>query len=700
MRSSRRRRGGLRVVEIAVAAAVVAGSTAASGALAAATGSLVIGALAGAAVSVAGGFAQQALAGGRTRERAAAITGSAPVAEAAGSRWRILGRRKVAGALIAPRATGVDGTRWQLLTVASHRIEGVHEHRLDGEPVSIDGDGWVVSPAKWAGLVRILVRDGTQTEAIPELVEAWDHWTEAHVGHGLALVAVQQKQVHARFMAETYPRGDLVWTGLVDGDPTVLDPRDGGRRWSRNAALGVLHHLITPAHLGGFGLPEARVDMQSFAAGAVRSDALDAAGRPMYRADAVLPWVVEGDPAVDPRLEDLLAACGGRLHLTADGLVALRLSPLDEVVTLESAEVEVLRLSPGVAAFERRDSITARFPSESHDGEMITAPAVRLAEAAAEDRPDTIDLPAVGHHRQARRLAASILSRRSAEWTATATCRLAARRALRGGAVRLDLPQAPEGVVHWAVRSGELDPETGTVSLQLDALRPDFGAEPADVEPPPLPLVAPGGGVVGAPVVVGVSTVERRLPGGGTALALRVHFTPPAEDVYDVELQLAEAGADPPDWQDAGSGPAASGRITSGLLNVADLYDGQVRFVGPGGGATLWTPFSAADVALSGDVPEAPTAFSATAIEEGVTLQATAPAAGPVARLRFLVGVSDDVAAAKPRRTRAASNGQTVTADLTGLSPIQHWAWVSARSDEDVDGPATGPQTFTPVITP
>lgn len=689
-------------------AVVIAGSIAATAAAGATTGvlatavigSITVGTLVGAAIAVGTPLLAQALAGTPSAAELPGSPGLDPAAvttqvASAARRWRLIGETKTAGAFLAYDASD-ENELWQLIAVSCSRIDSIVEHRLDGRVVTLDADGWVTSPARWAGRVQIKVKLGGHTTTFPQLVEALPYWTDAHVGRGIAQVLIRQLPVEPGRVQKVYPRRRLQWTGVVRGDPDIWDPRDDSVGWSENAALHLLRYLMLSPLDGGCGVPVDRINLASFRRAATLSDQVvelkGGGSQPRWRVGGVIEHAQDRREA----LGEFLKALDGDLRFDRQGRWALRLSPGEHTVRLGEDDVLALEIGPGTPAYERVTRVAPVIRSAQHGYREITVPPRTRPGLAGETvRQVALPLKLVQWHAQAQRIAKRRVQREWPDYAATATITLsAARRVQALGSVLLDLSAAPP-VGRWLVQRVRKDLAAQTATLELVSLPGGYELWDAEDEAPPdfatvgdgdADLVAAPGGVTVVATVVNLD--------GSQGNGLRVAWAPVADVSLAAEVQVAEAGTD--EWSSAGLAPARVGRLSTGVLYRGRDYDVRVRFVGgPDGAATDWTLVEATEVAAVGTQPDAPTGLSATVDGAAVTLSATAPASGPVERIQFRWAPVDDFAQSTFFGVSAADNGDAVQATRASVAPGTYYGWARARSAADVDGSPTASVSFT-----
>ncbi len=133
---------------------------------------------AGAGILTAGlQFAAQSLLGqDQPRQSLSRTVGQVPQL---GTRFRVLGETRVGGHIVHLDVDGTStaGNLYQVIVLNYGVSDSFIAHYLGDEEVTLDGSGWVQTPAKWQNLVRIETFDGTQTSAPTTLTGAFSYWT-------------------------------------------------------------------------------------------------------------------------------------------------------------------------------------------------------------------------------------------------------------------------------------------------------------------------------------------------------------------------------------------------------------------------------------------------------------------------------------------------------------------------------------------
>lgn len=183
------------------------------------------------------------------------------VRQPAAFRRTIYGEVEVGSVLAFLGSTDANRNLHLATMYASHEVAGFGDLFINDElvtPDQIGGDG-VVSSGIFANVARFKSLSGTDGQAAdPDFVAEVPEWTGSHRLQGIAYD-------YARLTDDrnAFPTGRPNISRVIRGKK-LYDPRDGGTRWSSNAAL-VIRDYLTDAKLGA-GYKASAIDEDSFAA--------------------------------------------------------------------------------------------------------------------------------------------------------------------------------------------------------------------------------------------------------------------------------------------------------------------------------------------------------------------------------------------------------------------------------------------------
>jgi len=151
----------------------------------------------------------------------------------------IYGRTRVGGVIVYKEATDNNKYLHVVVALAGHECEEIETVYLNDEELTLDGDGEVTAPDKYAGYVRINKHLGSATQvADDDLINESDgKWTADHRLQGICYVYARLE-----FNADAFPNGEPNITAIVKGKK-VYNPNTGTTAWSDNAALCVRDYL-------------------------------------------------------------------------------------------------------------------------------------------------------------------------------------------------------------------------------------------------------------------------------------------------------------------------------------------------------------------------------------------------------------------------------------------------------------------------
>lgn len=192
------------------------------------------------ALNAALGFALMALTP-KPNVKGAGSSYSGESVDSAAPHQLIYGRTKVGGVRIYSEETNSNKYLHKIIAYAGHEITSYDEIYLNDELVTVNGSGFVTSPAHYSGKVRLKTYLGDPNQAAdPDLVaESAGLWTSSHRLRGIAYIYARFE-----FNADAFPNGEPVITVVVKGKK-VYDPRTGTTGWSSNSALCLRDYLTS-----------------------------------------------------------------------------------------------------------------------------------------------------------------------------------------------------------------------------------------------------------------------------------------------------------------------------------------------------------------------------------------------------------------------------------------------------------------------
>jgi hypothetical protein len=372
----------------------------------------------------------------------------------------IYGRVKVGGVRIYDCTTG-DTNRYlhRILAFAGHEIESYDEIYVDDELVTLDVDGEVVTPNKWAGFVTIKRYYGTDTQNAPNglvnstsaLTPATGQWTTAHTLSGIAYLYIKLK-----FDADKFPNGVPIINAVVKGRK-VYDPRTTLTAWSANSALCLRDYTTAP-----FGLdqPSTRIDDTLVITAANKCDEI-AQSENRYTCSGA--FVTSTAPS--QIISDMITSMGG-LFWYSSGLWKMKAAAY--VAPTLSFDESDLRSGLSVSTrHSRRDnfnSVKGTFIGEESDWQPTDYPEVTSSAFLTADNnlKNVADytLPFTKTSKTAQRVARIFLNRNREQITVSATFGLRALQCDVGDNIRLSNSRfgwtnKVFEVTYWSLSLGE-----------------------------------------------------------------------------------------------------------------------------------------------------------------------------------------------------------------------------------------------------
>ena len=160
----------------------------------------------------------------------------------------IYGETRVGGAVFYLSTSNNETILHRMIAVAGHEVEAFTQFYVNDELLTIESDGSVSAPERFAGKIYIETRLGTDTQTAIDLhgfgaavvmPPDSDEWTDSHQAKGIAYFYSALK-----FDATAFPNGVPKITAVVKGKK-VFDPRDSTTAWSENTALCLRDYLTS-----------------------------------------------------------------------------------------------------------------------------------------------------------------------------------------------------------------------------------------------------------------------------------------------------------------------------------------------------------------------------------------------------------------------------------------------------------------------
>ena len=344
----------------------------------------------------------------------------------------IYGKVRVGGARIYDEATGQNNKYLhRVVAVAGHEIQSFDEIYINDEVVALDGSGNVTSPSKYNGKVRIKLHLGSPNQTADTfLVNESAHWTTEHRLRGIAYMYIR-----LAFDADVFPNGIPEITATISGKK-VYDPHTSTTAWSDNPALCLRDYLTS-----SYGIAEetANIDDTLVTAAANVCDQTNTiAGTTRYTCNGA--FTTASTPY--DMINGILTSMDGSLWY-AQG--KWRMKPAYWTAPVLDLNEDDLRSSMSVSTrHSRRDNfntVKGTFRGEESNWQTTDYPQVTNAAFVAADGGQEsvadVDLPFTDNSIEARRIARISLERNRQQLTVSASFGLKTLQVQVGDNIRL-----------------------------------------------------------------------------------------------------------------------------------------------------------------------------------------------------------------------------------------------------------------------
>lgn len=346
----------------------------------------------------------------------------------------IYGRMRTGGVIVYDRTTGASNRYLhRVIAFAGHEVQSFDEIYIDDEVLTLDANGEVTAPSRYAGAIRIREHLGTVDQAADALLVSGDpSWTNEHRLRGIAYLYVR-----LQFDQNAFPNGVPDITATIKGKK-VYDPRTDTTVWSDNPALCLRDYLSEDY---GLGEADVNIDDTLVSTAADVCDETDTvSGEKRYTCNGA--FVTQVTPF--DILNDLLTSMGGLLWY-AQG--EWRMKPAYYVMPTISLNEDDLRSSIEVKTrHSRRDNfntVKGTFRGEESNWQVTDYPEVSNAAFLSADNGQEsvldLELPFTDNADEARRIARIVLERNRQQLTVSASFGLRAFQIQTGDIIHLSI---------------------------------------------------------------------------------------------------------------------------------------------------------------------------------------------------------------------------------------------------------------------
>lgn len=610
-----------------------------------------------------------------------------------------------------------NGTLYAVVTTGHGELDSVVQHRLNNNPVNVDGSG-LVTDSKYRNAIRIYTRYGADDQtAISQLTSVFPEWTSNHRQRGCSLVAIFYGEVDEKYFSEVYEGNQVPAYSQVDKGAMVYDPRldstqvigydgagdpiygsgthrlndTGTWEWSDNWALTTADYL---GHVDGYG---AGYDVINWVNIAEQADICDETVTTVDL-QTIKRWRAWGSYklADDKRqtvLQEFMKAGDGFIWQDAEGLINIRCGYWEApTVHLTDDHIINVTASLGGDPQERTNEVRVIYTDSRFDySETESAPQIDLVEQTRIGRPETqrYDIYYCPHHNQASRLGKRLLTKLSNRWNMTIVCNLYALNLIGERFARITITELDIIGLYFEITSFKLDPKTNLIELgvaQIESSDFDFDAATEEGDPPAEPGdTSPGTITIEAPAnlvlveTVGIMIYATWDPTTRTSLSFIAEYEDSSGNIFPMSVNQDERTA------------------LSGIVTDGETYTVRVKSVTIAGRESAWTED---DITVDGSAvetaPSTPTQFAATGGSgEAVIDWRNSPEVNFDYAEVFRHTADDFGAASQVGGDQYGSPSQVMQYTDTGLSAGTYYYWVRASSASGLKSSPTASATAT-----
>jgi hypothetical protein len=571
-------------------------------------------------------------------------------------------------------------TRYNVILLAAHSVEGLVEWYLDERPTEVNAVGEIAT-APMAGYGALRFKNGAWGQpADSVLVASFPEITGAYDFAGLAYALVEARRAEGEVFTDVYPQG-IEWNvaPVIDGDNQVYDPRDNTRKYSNNAALIIAREA---EHWGR------AVDWAEVAVEANVCDELVTNGDGGTQRRWTINTVVSDASSWEEVRDALGAACDAWFYQRPDGAMGFKVGRwIAPTVTLTDRDLLDLAAADSDWGPDVPGEFVVNYVEPSRLWREAPSGAIVVE---ANDRRHQEEIYTIDSHNQACRIAKVLSRRLRPGFTLRGTVKLVGYDLIGQRFVRIT--SAAHGRT-FDIEITRLERGPDGISFSFEgrtAGASDYTFDAA-TEEPERPIndavasddaVVPLAGLAGA-VVTGT---------GGVA-QIEWTWTAPADGSLRQELQIRETAPGSTDWVSIAIGAGASSYVATGLIDGA-TYAGRIRNRTASGRVSDWTAEVSVVAVANSTPPAALTAFSATAGAAQADLTFTAPNDPVYYATRIFRGPTTDFADASAVHTEFGAAGLADAWSDGPLTAGTYSYWAEAINASGIAGPRSGPQTI------
>jgi len=417
----------------------------------------------------------------------------------------VYGKTRVSGVLVHAESTDDDKKLHLVIAVATHQINSFETIYLNDRALTLNSNGVVTSPNRYANKVRIKTKLGSASQtAQSDLVSESSKWTSDHKLSGIAYIYARLD-----FDIDAFPNGIPNISALVEGKK-VFDPRTSTTAFSANPALCIRDYLTETTY--GVGASASEINDTAFiaAANACDEDVTLAAGGTEKRYEFHGTMQTSNSPK--KILEEMVTSCGGFISYV-NGKFSVKVAEYDApTITLtEDNIIDQIGMQTRRSKRDNFNAVKGVFAPTSTNYIAADYPAITSSTFETEDGGErrflNYNLPYTTSSKMAQRLAKIALFRNRQQVTLQLVCDMTAFDLSVGDNVnvtiaRFGFNQKVFQVVEWnlTIKSDENGAPIQAVHLFLrennstvydwDAEEADFLQDNTDL-PDPFDITAP-----------------------------------------------------------------------------------------------------------------------------------------------------------------------------------------------------------------
>ncbi|SDN84546.1 hypothetical protein [Ensifer sp. YR511] len=622
----------------------------------------------------------------------------------------VLGSAKKGGDYVFLEETG--GKAYHIIVWAGHRIQGLTQHYLHDEKVTINGSGTVTSPAHFGTAVKILAHNGANAEtAYSDVVTAFPTiWDNNCRGDGLASVYMRVSTVDQKKHLDVFPNQMPEHSAVGDG-ALLYDPRkdstqggSGSHRWydqntwefSRNLALMRLWHLCHPVG-GKMAYSAMYLPDWINAANVCDQNVTNRTGGTEKRYHGGFWFRASNDPIEVGRIMDEAAEMV--VYERADGTIGVHAGEyVAPDVRLTADSVFSIRVDKNKRRANTVLGVRGRFVNTAKD--YVTEDAAIYGDPYAvvddnTERTRTFDNAAIQSHNHCQRKQKLTFIRANArkvsivaDYTAEGIRNLPYRRFVR---VHYPSRGLAEAVVE-ITSSVTIDLRNMRISFSGILVSPSlyaFNAATEEGQPGEAVEPLPPGGVP-APANF-AATIQTEVVTGGSTAAFILGTWDFVSDVLTYEMEYDRV---------SGSTGVQSVFSQAGAVQVRSAYlvDGEqyrVRLRAWGGGtSSAWTSYITLTATADPVAPGVVTGVSAVPAAGQATFQWTAPNSANYFACRIYINTTNNLGTATLAATEYGPPSAVDLRVVTSLAPGTYYAWLRAINPSGVAAAAVATGSF------